>query len=286
MNKCLLFLVLVCLFSCRSNDTKVDYMEIDASKVHYQVTGDGDQNLLFVHGWGCDMQAWNYQEDYFKNKSKVILIDLPGFGKSSKDFAVYDIDFFAQTIIKLLDKLDVQKVHLIGHSLGHPVIKRIATLNPGLIESLTIVDGVYFNYPQDSINKLNYTTQLNQFVSMFSGSKRLENTRAFVNSLFVKSTPEEIRRYTDTTMMRVNEDVGADVMKNLIKADVWKLNEVEARTLAVYADIPELPENNDSILNVWYPELEYHEMLGVGHFLMMESPDRFNKILDQFIFDK
>ena len=88
---------------------------------------------------------------------------------------------------------------------------------------------------------------------------------------------------TDTTMMRVPENLGVNVMENLILKEIWEKNKITLKTLAVYANIQELPENNDSILNQWYPNLEYFELDSVGHFLMMEKPDIFNKLLDNFV---
>ena len=276
-------LLILILFSCKELVSDVNYVTVNGSKVYYEKSGYGEKTILFIHGWGCDLNVWKYQEEYFKKKSKVILVDLPGFGKSSKDFQEYDIGTFANSVFSVLEKNRVSKVHLVGHSLGHPIIKKMAELNPGLVESISIVDGVYFDFPGQAEEKEIYKEQLNQFTNMFKGPEREESTQAFVNSLFIESTPEEVRTYTDTTMMRVPETIGFNVMEHLISEEIWRKHKVNANTLAVYADIPELPSSNDSILREWYPNLKYYEIDSVGHFLMMEKPNELNQLLDKFI---
>lgn len=278
--------ILTCLlvfFSCKESNTTTNYLDFQGAKIHYKTSGNGNNNLLFIHGWGCDLNAWKYQEAYFKSDARVILMDLPGFGKSSKQDREYTIDLFANSVIKVMDELQIKQVHLIGHSLGHPIVKRIAQLKPNVVSTISIVDGVYFNFPTDPNEKKDYKEQLNQFASMFSGEARIPNTKAFINSLYIEETPQEIREYTDTTMMRVAAHIGSNVMQNLIEEDLWTAGTISAKTLAIYANIPELPSNNDSILRAWYPNLEYVEMDSVGHFLMMEKPQLFNEILSRFI---
>lgn len=270
--------------SCKRADIQSNNFNFEGHNIHYKEIGEGTENLVFLHGWGCDKNAWKNQEIHFKNKAKLILIDLAGFGQSSKDFKAYTIDLFAESTIALLKHLNLTQYHLIGHSLGHPIAKRIAESQPKSVESITIVDGVYFDFPKDPIEKENYEKALNGFTSMFSGEQRTQNIQSFVNSLFIESSPADVRNYTDTTMLKVSTFVGSNTMQNLIDEDVWKKNKIECRTLAVYANIPELPENNDSILRCWYPNLEYHKMDSVGHFLMMEKPVQFNALLEEYIF--
>lgn len=281
--KNLIYIIILTIFGCKNPNTNVNYINFNGSKIHYRVSGNGEKTLLFIHGWGCDLNVWKYQEAYYKFNSKVVLVDLPGFGKTSKNFNDYNINLFSFAILKVINELGIENVHLIGHSLGHPIAKKIAQLIPEKVSSISIIDGVYFDFPKDLEKRSQYKEQLNQFASMFTGESRIENTKAFVNSLFIESTPQEIRTYTDTTMMQVPENIGANVMKNLISEEIWKKDKIQTHTLAVYANIPELPESNDSILNEWYPNLDYYEIDSVGHFLMMERPDELNKILDKFL---
>jgi sigma-B regulation protein RsbQ len=56
----------------------------DNAVIDYQVKGNGDTTLLFVHGSYIDQTYWKGQVDYFNSEYKVVTIDLPGHGKSGK----------------------------------------------------------------------------------------------------------------------------------------------------------------------------------------------------------
>ena len=286
MKLLLSILALFALASCKNSDKRSLVFDYDGAEIHYRVVGEGSKNMLFIHGWGCDMDAWTYQTEFFKDKAKLILIDLPGFGKSSKDFDDYSINVFADACLRIIDHLKLENVNLVGHSLGHPIAKRMTELKPALIESLCIIDGVYFDFPSDDLDKEAYKNQLQGFVSLFSGEARSKNLVGFVQSLFIENTPEHVKEYTDRTMMQVDQNVGLATMEALIKEDNWLKIPVEKKTLAVYADIPELPATNESILLDWYPNLTYVEMPEVGHFLMMENPSAFNDLLYKFIWEQ
>lgn len=57
---------------------------LDSVKIHYKTAGSGSSNIVFVLGFGCDMNVWEEQFDYFSDKATMIFIDLPGYGKSDK----------------------------------------------------------------------------------------------------------------------------------------------------------------------------------------------------------
>lgn len=277
-----LFLFIL-LFSCKNERNVSKYFLSNGGKIHYKLVGNGPQNILFIHGWGCNINAWEHQIDYFKENASLILVDLPGFGKSTKDSLDYNIEFFSNTIQSLLIDLNISDVHLVGHSLGHPIAKRIAESNPNLIKSICIVDGVYFDYPLNETEKTKYSHNLNEFANMFIGEMREQNIKSFINSLFVETTPNYVKTYAQKTMSNVQEYVGYNIMKNLIIEENWKNKQIKTPTLAIYANIPELPENNKKILEKWYSNLDYFEFDSVGHFLMMENPTLFNKTLEDFL---
>ena len=72
--------------------------------------------ILFLHGFNGNSKSWAYQFNFFKNKSSVISIDAPGFGKS--DPSSIDMDVIADVVVRLLKSLKISKFHVVGHSMG------------------------------------------------------------------------------------------------------------------------------------------------------------------------
>jgi Predicted hydrolases or acyltransferases (alpha/beta hydrolase superfamily) len=88
MNKlnCFIIGLLIILFASCKNETTISeadnqFAEMeDGTKIAYKTLGDEGKPLVFIHGFGCDMNAWEKQAHYFSKTSKVVLIDLPGYG--------------------------------------------------------------------------------------------------------------------------------------------------------------------------------------------------------------
>ena len=76
-------------------------------QVHYILDGEGEKTLLFIHGWSCDTTFWKSQINYFKKNYRVIAIDLPGHGKSSKPKINYTFDLFSEAVKKVIDDAGV-----------------------------------------------------------------------------------------------------------------------------------------------------------------------------------
>jgi hypothetical protein len=62
--------------------TKDFFLTDDGNKMYYESYGSGESAIVFIHGWSVTCRSWDDQIDFFNDKFKVILVDLPGFGKS------------------------------------------------------------------------------------------------------------------------------------------------------------------------------------------------------------
>lgn len=258
------------------------FVKLEDLSIHYKVHGKGSNNIIFVHGWGCDINVWSHQFGAISN-TRSVFIDLPGYGLSDKPKVNYTQDFFAKAVYAVLQELEIKDPILIGHSLGHPVCRQVIKNYPKLDPKLGIVDGVYFKIPKDSLAEKEYMSSLEAFANMFKGDDRAQNTKLFIQSLFIESTPQEVKNYTATYMTKVEDHVAYSTMENLIKKEVWSEEAIDVPVIAIYADIPELPSDNETYLQTLYPSLEYKEIANSGHFIMIEKPKILNKLLTDFI---
>ena len=96
----------------------------DGSVINIEFMGNEQgQPLLFVHGWNANSTEWYYQKKHFSKNHRVILIDLPGLGKSkrpaNKDFSLQKM---AADLKAVIEHLNLSKLVLWGHSIGGMVI--------------------------------------------------------------------------------------------------------------------------------------------------------------------
>jgi pimeloyl-ACP methyl ester carboxylesterase len=88
--------------------------------INYDILGEGNQNLLFIHGFGLTLNSWNEIRDSFDlSEFKLLFIDLKGAGFSSKPKkSDYSINEQAHIVYNLLEHLKMEDVNIIGHSYG------------------------------------------------------------------------------------------------------------------------------------------------------------------------
>src|SRR5262249_28266736 len=60
------------------------FAKLDDIKIHYKALGKGDTTLVLVHGWSCNLSFWKEQIGDLEKKVQLVLIDLPGHGKSDR----------------------------------------------------------------------------------------------------------------------------------------------------------------------------------------------------------
>ena len=97
-------------------------MEDILKRNNVQVSGKGDQPILFVHGFGCDQSMWRLVVPAFEENYKIILIDLVGAGNS--DLKAYQpqkyasLHGYAEDIIEICQILNLKDVIYVGHSVS------------------------------------------------------------------------------------------------------------------------------------------------------------------------
>ena len=92
----------------------------DGSVINIEFMGDNKlQPILFVHGWNENSTAWYYQKKQFSKNNYVILIDLPGLGKSKRpDNKDFSLQKMAADLEAVIEHLKLSKAVLWGHSIG------------------------------------------------------------------------------------------------------------------------------------------------------------------------
>jgi len=115
------------------------YAEIEGTRVCFVEEGEGEP-LLFIHGIGGSILNWAPQIEYFKSRNKVIVLDLPGFGKSGCPDIGYTLEDFSSKIRGVLDLCGVSSAHVVGNSLGGLISIHLALKHPSVVRSLVLVD--------------------------------------------------------------------------------------------------------------------------------------------------
>src|SRR6266568_5059866 len=109
--------------------------KLDGLEIHYTSAGQGPVTLL-IHGLGGFAESWRDTAAALASHGRVIALDLPGFGQSAKPRRAYTLDFFARAVEGLLRGLAIERVRLVGHSLGGGIAAAFALAHPERVDRL------------------------------------------------------------------------------------------------------------------------------------------------------
>lgn len=105
--------------------------------VHYQVFGKGEP-LVLLHGYLESLEIWGKFASQLSEKFRVISIDLPGFGLSDAFSKTHTMEFFSEATIAVINKLEIDRFVLVGHSLGGYVTLAFLDRYPHKIKGLCL----------------------------------------------------------------------------------------------------------------------------------------------------
>jgi pimeloyl-ACP methyl ester carboxylesterase len=123
------------------------FVSVDGNRVHYRVEGEGPVVVL-IHGTASSLHTWGQWVDQLKTQYRIIRMDLPGFGLTGPDRADrYEVSDDVRFLSGFLEALGVEKVHLVGSSLGGRLAWQYSLVNPEQVRSLTLINAL--GYPQE-----------------------------------------------------------------------------------------------------------------------------------------
>jgi len=144
--KCILVLLIVLMVACthkRDNqpENTLQYVDVGTDRIAYKISGKGFP-LLMCMGYSGTMELW--QADVISKLSihfKVILFDYPGMGYSTTQDTAFTIKGLAENAYDFLNKLNINKAHLMGWSMGTNVAQELALNHPDIIEKVVLYAG-------------------------------------------------------------------------------------------------------------------------------------------------
>ena len=115
----------------------------DKFKTNYYYKNVNEKNpIVFIHGVGLTKEIWEPQINFFKNHN-VITYDLLGHGKTPLQKKQLGFDDFVKQLNNLLEELKINKIHLVGFSLGSLIARQFASNYNDKLSSLTLHASIY-----------------------------------------------------------------------------------------------------------------------------------------------
>lgn len=242
----------------------------DGVEIAYEVHGTGSPALVFVHGWSCDRGYWAAQLEPFSAAHRVVAVDLAGHGSSGHDRKQWTIAAFGADVAAVVEALELDRVILVGHSMGGDVVLEAARRLPGRVAGLVWADA--YRTLASSRTPEEVEAMVAPFRADFEAT-----TRSFVRSMFPAEADPELVEMVADDMASAPAHIAVPAMVAALGYAREATSVLAELALPVVAINPEQPPTDavsmqaNGVVLLTQPE--------VGHFLMMEDPERFNALL-------
>jgi 4,5:9,10-diseco-3-hydroxy-5,9,17-trioxoandrosta-1(10),2-diene-4-oate hydrolase len=136
-----IFLFMVCLFHAGEAGAFQDrYVKVGDVNIRYWQLGDKGSAVVLIHGLGASADIWKNNLEALAKNHRVFVPDLPGFGLSEKPDIPYNAEYLTSFIHGFLSALHLEKVSLVGMSLGGGLSLWYTLHYPEQVERLILVD--------------------------------------------------------------------------------------------------------------------------------------------------
>ncbi len=271
----IVFLILLVSASMSGNPVEKKSAEsFDGTEISYIIEGDGEPVLIFIHGWSCEKTYWEYQIDEFSKNYTVVALDLAGHGESDIKRKDYTISAYGKDVAAVAEENDLTNIILVGHSMGGAVAIEAAKL---------LGDDVIGIVGADTFHDLTakYTEeQKAEYIKPFRENFR-GNCKAFAESMFPPNANQKIVEAVVNDMVAAPENVAINSFENLINYDpIPSLNSISVPFIAINSTFLRTNTAGNRMVT---DSFEVKIMEGVGHYVMIEDPDTFNRYLKEAI---
>lgn len=243
------------------------------AKINIDDGGMGGLPVVFVHSLAGNAAQWSMQLDHLRKERRAVAFDLRGHGLSDlPSDGDYWVESMAEDIDIVARSLDLKRFVLVGHSLGASVSIAYAGDNPHRVKGLLLVDpsGDGRALPEEIIEP---------FLAGLHSDDYRRTIGDYWQTLLVGSS-QVVRERVMRDLYATPKDVVADAFRDSLLFDpVSMLNRYPGPTLSVISPLNNAPYSLHNLVS----DLPIIKISGTGHWLQMDRPDEFNRILDQFL---
>ncbi|MCG7344810.1 alpha/beta hydrolase [Sporosarcina sp. ACRSL] len=250
---------------------------LDNTPIHYWINDNkSKETIMFIHPAFANHTCFDFQFEHFKDNYKVIAMDLLGHGKSIGKGTIVDTSEF---IKEIMIKENINKINLVGVSIGALLIQDFANKYPNKVASLCCIGGYDINNFDSSIQKENRRKQMKMML------KAVFSIKAFAKD------NKKISAYTKEAQDRFYE-MNLEFRKSSFK-QLASLNgivnkfQIEKREYPLMIGVGEYDiDLAIKVAKMWRetePNCKFVIFNNAGHIVNMDVPNEFNSTLEDFL---
>ncbi len=249
-------------------------------QLHYQIQGEG-QPLILLHGLFGSGDNWGLVAKHFSQRYQVISVDCRNHGKSPHSSSHTYADM-ADDLLALCDALGLERIYLLGHSMGGKVAMQFATQHPQRVEKLVVVDMALRAYADAHTHLID---------AMLAVDLPIMQTRAEVDKALMQNIPNTmVRQFLLMNLTKQVEQLAWRINLPALKANYPHLQSALqlsqpflAPTLLIKGECSDYVQEADIA--------EFHQhfkqanivSLPTEHWVHAEQPQKFIEVVEEFL---
>jgi len=253
----------------------VPKIKVKNLEINYNSLGQKGPVLVILHGWGIDGSRFEELGKLLSDKFKVIIPDLPGFGKSDSPKKPWSVSDYTDFILDFMEQLKINQFYLLGHSFGGRVGIKMGIEHADRLKGLVLCCAAGIK-PRPRVKGviLLILSKLGNLIFSLPLLKEVKQKgRKFFYKIVGKRDYTELKGVMKKTFLKaIRED-----LKPLLK-------EIKADTLLLWGDKDRLTPLRDGEMmkrEILHSELKI--VKGVGHRLPYEKPKKIANIIFNFL---
>ena len=254
-------------------------IEVNGLQVNYKIAGEG-KPLLLLHGWGSSSDSWVKIQQMLAGKGfRVIVPDLPGFGKTSAPNSIWGVEEYANFVNELLELLTSEvnnsQVIVVGHSFGGQTAIQFAVQHPEKVEKLVLIAAAGVRRTPGVFKKLvMVVAKVVSFLLYLVPFGDLRNNIRSALYMLIRR-PGYLKA----------QGIMRNVFKKVITQDLTaKFSKIQTPTLIIWGDKDEMTPIQDAYLTQeLIPNSKLEIIPGAKHALNFQAPEVLTQKIIEYI---
>ena len=200
--------------------------DTDSSETFYLLNkADKKIPIVFIHGVGLTHEIWQPQLEYFKNYT-TLSYDILGHGKTPLNITNISFDDFSKQLLRLINELKFDKIHLIGFSIGSLIATNFAINHNHLLKSLTLLGSIYKRSKEEqkivndrfALAKKNFKLSKQALTRWFTDEylEKNPNTYEKISSILKKNNMKNFLKVYELFVLHKNNEIFKNIKVNTL----------------------------------------------------------------------
>jgi 3-oxoadipate enol-lactonase len=251
--------------------------QVNGTTIAYEIIGQGEP-LLFIHGAGVSHIEFQPQYETLGNHFRLILPDVRGHGESGQTHEPYSIKLFSDDLSGLLDVLNLERVFVVGHSMGGGIAQQLAVDNPERVRALILAET---NYGVGDNPAMRLLLRINGAIIRLMGIRTMVNIS--VRQMGSTAEIRDVLRQAYAPQM-ANPDNFWNIYRALSAFNGREqLSHIQCPTLVMIAENNRMFQGFGHTIAQVITDAQLITIPNAGHGLNWDNPEAFNSAVIEFL---